>query len=147
MAIDLIDDVDAPLGFDPTVLVGEAGIGAKGSDDAMGGGRDVADVCEKMIEDGAKIFGAPSVESGGASVAIDGGPVERMANGKFAVNGLRAVPVDEEFLDGCAVRMIADFAFAAVALGIGSVGGGAGFDAGFTSAQSGFCAGDDCGGH
>lgn len=62
VAVDFVDDVDAPFGFDPLVVVGEASIGAKGSNDAVGGGRDVADVCQKVIEDGAEIFGAPSVQ-------------------------------------------------------------------------------------
>lgn len=62
VAVDFVDDVDAPLGFDPTILVGEAGIGTEGSDDAVCRGRDAADVCQKVIEDGAEIFGAPSVQ-------------------------------------------------------------------------------------
>lgn len=148
VAIDLVDDADAPLWFNPVVLFGEAGIGANGGDDAVGRRRHVGRILEKMVEDGTKIFRAAGVESGGAGVSIDGGPVEDMTNGEFAANGLRAVPVDEKFLDGFAIGMIANLALAAVALEIRSVGSdGASFDAGFPGAQSGFRMGGDCGGH
>lgn len=151
VAIDFIDDVDALLGFDPPVLVGEAGIGADGGDDSVSGGLNVCGAFEEKIEDGAKVLAALGVEAGGTRVAVDGRPVEGVINGEQAADGLRTVPVDEKLLDGFAVGMIADCAFAAVALeagfgfgiaGIRAHSGGARF-----GAQNGFGVGGDCGGH
>lgn len=148
MAVDAVDDVDALFGLDPLVRFGEAGIGANGGDDAVGGWRDVGDTFEKEIEDSAKIVAALGVEADGASVAIDGTPVEGVVDGKLAANGLRGVPVDEKLLDGFAVRVVADLAFAAMALEIGSRGrAGFWFGAVLASAQRGFGMSYGCGGH
>ena len=167
MAVDVVDDADALFGFDPFVFFGEAGIGANRGDDAVGGGWDVGGSFEKEIQDGAKVPAALGVEAGGASVAIDGAPVEGVINGELAADGLRAVPVDEKLFDSFAVWVIADLAFAAVALesGFGSgdfeLGFGAGADSAsrlgtansfaganrFGGAQRGFGVSCGCGGH
>lgn len=142
MAVDVVDDVDAALGFDPVVCVGETRIGADDGDDAVGGGSDIAGVFEDEIEDGAKIFAALGVESGGASVTINRRAVEAMVGAELDADGARAVPSDEELFDGFAVRVIADLAFAAVVFegGVGVVR----FDAAiwfFCGAKDGFSAG------
>lgn len=125
VTIDFVDDVDASLGFDPLVLFGEAGIGTDSGDDSVSGGLDVGGAFEKQIEDGAKVLTALGVEAGSVCVAVDGRPVKGIVNGEHAADGLRAVPVDEKLLDGFTVGMIADCAFAAVALeaGFGFVAG------------------------
>lgn len=119
VAIDFVDDVGAPFGFDPLVLFREAGIGTDGGDDSVSGGLDVGGSFKKQIENGAKIFAALGVEAGGARVAVDGRPVEGMINSEQAADGLRAVPVDEKLLDGFTIGMMADGAFASVVLEAG----------------------------
>jgi hypothetical protein len=135
--IDVVGDVDAALGLDPLVCVGETRIGADNGDDALRGGLNLAGFLEEKVENGAKIFATPGVEASGVGVAIDGRPVEFAARAEIAVDALRAVPTDEKIFDGFAVRVIADEAFAGVAVEIrviaerglrrfGFSGGGAG---------------------
>lgn len=115
----VIGDLDAALGFDPFVGFGEASISAKDGDDALSGRSDVVGVFEDEFQNSAEIGAALGVKSGGAGMTVNGRPIEPIAAVEFDLDGLRTVPVDEELLDGFAVRMLADEAFAGVALEVG----------------------------
>jgi len=94
--------------------------GAGGGDDSGGSGRGVRGVVEDALEDEAEIAAANGVESESVSVAVNRKPGDRFVLIEEFTDGLRAVPMDEKFLDGLALGMMADGAFAAVAPDIGS---------------------------
>lgn len=94
------------------VVVGKAGIGAHGADDAVAGDLDGAGVFEDAVEDRTKILLAGGVEAGGVGVTVEG------AHGQAVMTGglERLVPVKEKLVDGLAFRMLANGALALVAL-------------------------------
>lgn len=114
VAIDMIDNVDAFFGFNPGVVFGQSGVSADDGHDALRRWSDGGGVFENEVEDGAEIPGTFGVEAEGARVAVNGWPVEARIAVEFLGDVARTVPIDEELLDGFAVRMAADLAFAGV---------------------------------
>ena len=90
--------------LDPFVVVGEAGIGAHGADDAIAGDFGAFGVFEDAVEHRAKIALASGVESGRMGMAV------KRTGGDFKQAGrsVGLVPVEEKLLDLVAVRMMAD---------------------------------------
>lgn len=103
---------DAGDGLGPTHGVSEAGVGADGLDVRGGGELDFFAAFENVLDGEEIIAAALLVESGGLSVAIENAAISEV----IIVGGvLGAAPVDELFLDGFAVGMAANGAFAGVA--------------------------------
>jgi len=115
---------------DPLAVVVDLGVGA---DDGVGGGQGALGTLDDEFERVVEVAGAAPEEASGVGVAIDGG--ERDA--EFAVDVLRAVPVEEAAVDRVAIGVTADEALAGVAvgvrkalrteLGIGAICGGVGW--------------------
>ena len=70
---------------------------------------------EERIEHGVNILAAAKGESGGMSMAVDGAVVVEVVHFRNPPGG---TPADEFLFDGGAVGMVADDAFAAVAVEI-----------------------------
>ena len=116
---------DVSLGrFYPLALLVEAGAGADGVDDFVGGGDDAFCFFDDEFEGTDGVAAALGVEAGGSDVAVDGGGVE---GGVFAGDAFGAVPVQVVVFDGFAVGVAADGAADAV---VGEVGAGAALAAG-----------------
>ncbi|HEV2288038.1 MAG TPA: hypothetical protein VGR81_03705 [Candidatus Acidoferrales bacterium] len=91
----------------------EAGESADGAENREGRGRlNETDLFEDFFDDRAEVFAAADIESSGASVTVDDGLAAQTVG---FLNPGGSVPVQEIVLDGLAIRMIADLAFAAVA--------------------------------
>jgi hypothetical protein len=105
------DDEDARGRVNPFSLVVDAGVGADGADDGVCGDLDLVDALEKAFEDEPEIPAAAGEEPGDVGMAVNGGAV-----GEVVVDGNigGAVPMDEGFLDGLAVGVMADAALALV---------------------------------
>jgi hypothetical protein len=108
------DDEDARGRVNPFSLVVDAGVGANGPDDGVRGDFDFVNALEQAFQDEAKIPAAAGEEPGGVGVTVDG-----RAAGEVVVDGNvgGAVPMDEGFLDGLAVGVMADAALELVAAG------------------------------
>ena len=93
-------------------VVGEAGLGADGSDDCIGSGFGIGAFFDHTVEGEAHVAPAEFEEPEGVSVAVDG------VFGDFVVDGDRAggSPVEEVEFDQVAVGVIANVALTAVAL-------------------------------
>lgn len=121
VAKDMVDDVDALFGFGPSIVFRQGGVSADDGDDALGAGSDGGSVFEDEVEDGPEVAGAFCVESRGARMTVNGGPVEAV---EFVGDVSRTVPIDEEFFDGFAMRMAADLAFAGVMVELQGIAAG-----------------------
>ena len=99
----------------------EVAVNAGGGDDGVGVGARVGSVFEDGLEGFAEIAAAQEIEAQSASVTVEGFVI---AETIFGEQGVAADPVDEILFDIGAVGMMADGAFAGVALGIERVGGG-----------------------
>ena len=108
-------DDDARGRLRPFAPVADAGVGADGAHDGVGGKLDPVDALKKIFEDEAEIPGAEGEEPGGVGMTVHG-----RAAGEVVVAGdiERVVPMDEGFLDGVAVGMVADAAQARVTGGV-----------------------------
>ncbi|HEV2314350.1 MAG TPA: hypothetical protein VGR94_03520 [Candidatus Acidoferrales bacterium] len=98
---------------DPVAVFGDLRIDPKGAKDSHAAGRSLVDALDDTFADATKIAAAAFEEPGSGSVTVNRG-----ARGELIIEGdggFRA-PIDEVGLDGIAVRMIADGAFAGVAL-------------------------------
>ena len=126
--------------LDPVAVLGDLRIDAKGAKNCHAAGRGFVDVLDDTFADATKIGAAAFDEASGGSVAVSGG-----ARGELIIerNGGFRAPIDEVGLDGIAVGMVADGAFAGVALegGIGlATGGDLGFGRGGVVGASAFFA-------
>ena len=98
--------------LDPLACFRDARVGANGADDgARSDDLDFIDALDEVSEREAKIVVAARKEPSGVGMAIDGRFFEIM----FAGNLVGALPVEEDFVDGFAFRVVADGAFAFVA--------------------------------
>jgi hypothetical protein len=105
-------DVDHALdGFDPVAVVGEAGLGADGSDDFVAGDGSLGAAFDDRIEREAHIVAAAGEEIEGVGVAIKGFPFNAI-EGRDA---RRSDPVNELMVDFVALGMAADLAFTPMA--------------------------------
>ena len=97
--------------LDPFPGVVDPRVGAGGADNGIGGGDDPLGLLENAFEGAAQIPAAHGIEPSGIGMTVEG------IVGDFVVLGDqgRAVPVDEGFLDGIAVRVGAGTALALVA--------------------------------
>ena len=102
-------------GFDPFAVVVDAGIGADGADDGVGGGCAALRVLDDEFEGVAEFAGTAGEEAGGVGVAVDGIDGE----GELESEVFGAVPVEEVIVDVVALGVGADAAFAGMALGRG----------------------------
>ena len=64
--------------FDPGAIVPEAGIGADGAEDGVGGDRGGLSLLDEDIEDGADVLVAAGFESEGVRMAVDDRPVRQV---------------------------------------------------------------------
>jgi hypothetical protein len=107
-----IGDVEFPGRVDPLAVIGDAAIGLDGVDDVVGRGPAGIGV----FDDGAKrvteLVRAAGEEAGRVGVAIDG------VDGQLEVVGdvAREMPVEEGFVDGFALGMIANKALTRMAI-------------------------------
>ena len=99
--------------FDPGAIVLEAGIGADGAEDGVGGNRGGLSLLEEDVEDGADVLVAAGAESEGVRVAVDDRPVRQVVVFDDFVG---AVPIEEIVFDLGALRVMADMALTGVAL-------------------------------
>jgi hypothetical protein len=100
-------------GLVPAALVVDAGKGADGADDRVGGGDDPLSLFDEETEGVAGLLGSELGESEGPGVSPDDAAV---AEAEFVGDGGWAVPVEDAFLDGVAVGVVADGAVGDVAV-------------------------------
>ncbi len=104
---------DLPGRLDPFARFREASVGANGVNDGVGhDDLDFVYTLNEIFEGAAQVALAAFKESHGVGMAIDGGFI-----GEIVIDGdlIRAVPVDESFLDGFSFGVAADAALALVA--------------------------------
>ncbi|HKW89587.1 MAG TPA: hypothetical protein VJN21_12615 [Candidatus Acidoferrales bacterium] len=122
-ALELVDvgDEGLPRRFDPLAVVGDMSVDAHSTEDRVAVDFRSAHAFENAFGDDAEILPAASHEAGSVGVVIEGG-----ATGEFILfrDTRRLAPTEEIVLDLFALRMIADGAFAGVAIEIGSARGG-----------------------
>jgi hypothetical protein len=92
-------------GLVPAALVVDAGKGADGSDDRVGGGDDALGLFDEEAQGVARLCGSELGKAEGSGVSPDDAAVAEV---KFVGDGGWAVPVEDALLDGVAVGMIAD---------------------------------------
>jgi hypothetical protein len=88
-------------------------MGADGTDDGIDRDLGLGGPLDELIKGGEDIFTADLVQTGGAGVAVDGARVGELVLVRYAPD---FAPVEEIFLDGLAVRVMADGTFASVAV-------------------------------
>lgn len=98
-------------GLDPFAGSGERSVGFDGGDDSVRGNIAFVGALDDVFEGVTQIAAAFGEEAGGMGVIVDGGAVRKH---EAFVDAGSAVPVDEHFLDGFAVGMATDDAFALV---------------------------------
>lgn len=103
-------------GLDPAAFIVDSAVGADGSDNGVAGDFGSGRFFDYIFQGEAHVAAALGVEAGGVGVAIEGRPGREVV---FVNDGIRLKPVDEFFVDGFAVRMAADHAFAGVPRRIG----------------------------
>jgi hypothetical protein len=113
--------------LDPAAVLGDLRIDAKGAKDCHAAGRGFVDVFDNAFADATKIGAAAFEEIGSGSVAVDGGARRELI---IEGDGGFGAPIDEVGLDGIAVGMVTDGAFAGVAFE-GWIGLATGGDLGF----------------
>lgn len=101
-------------GYDVDAVIAEAGANFDGANDVAGGGVGIAGSFDDAVEGGADGLAPASPEADGVDVAI-----EARETGEFVVvdDGRAVRPVEEGFVNGLAVGVVADGAFAGVAIG------------------------------
>ncbi|HEV2488951.1 MAG TPA: hypothetical protein VGT03_04020 [Candidatus Acidoferrales bacterium] len=104
---------DARDGLVPPHRVAEAGVGANGFDVGRGSELEFFAALENVFDGEEVIAAAPVVEAGGMSVAIEDAAIVEI---EIAGDVVGAAPMDEGFFDGFEIGMMADGAFAAVAV-------------------------------
>jgi hypothetical protein len=110
-------EYDMLWGLDPAAEFVEAGGGANGADDGVAGARGSACVLDDEIESGV-IFDATALRKArGSGVAPDSG----RGDIEFKGGVKDANPVNEIVVDGLAVRVVTDGAFAGVMGGFGLI--------------------------
>ncbi|HEV2205794.1 MAG TPA: hypothetical protein VGR36_04610 [Candidatus Acidoferrales bacterium] len=115
--------------FVPAAVLVEAGEGADGSDDRVGGGEDALGLFDEIAEGVAGLFGSELGEAEGAGVPPDNAAVAEV---EFVGDDGWTVPVEDTFLDGFAFGVVADGAVGDV-----SVKGAVGVPVGATPAGMG----------
>ncbi|HEV2299498.1 MAG TPA: hypothetical protein VGR72_13405 [Candidatus Acidoferrales bacterium] len=108
----MLDDGDTGR-FDPLAVLGDVSEDAHGAKNCVPGHLGVVHTFEDAFGDAAEIAAAAGEEAGGLSVTIERGNARQII---FAVDLRGAVPVQEIVVDLLAAGMIADGAFAGVAL-------------------------------
>ncbi|MGH7483995.1 MAG: hypothetical protein ACRD59_03460 [Candidatus Acidiferrales bacterium] len=99
--------------FGPAAAGIEAGVGADGTKDAVGGDFYFAGTFDDEVEGAVKIFAALAEQAGGGGVARDGAIV----GDPVVVSDLRRdAPVEKFFFDGFAIGMMANDATASVTI-------------------------------
>ena len=91
----------------------EAGIGADGAEDGVGGDGGGLNLLDKDIEDGADVLVAAGFEAEGVRVAVDDRPVRQVVVFDDVVG---AMPIEEIVFDLGALRVVTDMALTGVAL-------------------------------
>jgi hypothetical protein len=99
--------------FDPGAIVPEAGIGADGAEDGVGGDWGGLSLLDEDIEDGTDVLVAAGFEAEGVRVAVDGRTARQ---GVVFDDFVGAMPVEEIVFDLGALRVMADMALTGVAL-------------------------------
>jgi hypothetical protein len=99
--------------IDPLAFVVEAGADADGAEDSFGGGDDLVGVLDDEVGGAAQVFAALLPAAGGACVAIDGAEIVQTV---LLADEVNITPVEEMLFDADAIGMVADDAFAGVAL-------------------------------
>ena len=118
IGVDVCDD--GALGrLEPFAILGDVREQAHGSKNGAGGGGRVVDVFENAFGDAAKIAAAAGDEAEGLGVTVEAGEIRQEI---FAADAVRVAPADEFVVDGCAIGVIADEAFASVAAEADGVG-------------------------
>src|ERR1700721_1031437 len=106
--------VDHFLGeFDPGAIVPEAGIGADGAEDGVGGDGGGLRLLDEDIEDGADVLVAAGFESEGVRMAVDDRPMRQLV---VLDDFVGAMPIEEVVFDLGALRVVTDMALTGVAL-------------------------------
>ena len=108
--------------FDPGAIVPEAGIGAHGAEDGVGGDRGGLSLLDEDVEDGADVLVAAGFEAEGVRMAVDDRPVRQVV---VLDDLVRALPVKEIVFDLRALRVMTDMALTGVALEVSPLVGGA----------------------
>ncbi|HXF13247.1 MAG TPA: hypothetical protein VN517_08830 [Terriglobales bacterium] len=104
-------------GFDPPIIVVEASIGFDGSKDCLAGDFGFDAALHDVFQDRSKTTAAPREEVEGDRVPVEGVSSEAVDFG----DSFGPAPHDEGAFDGVSIRMVADLAFATVALEEGFV--------------------------
>lgn len=111
--MDVVFVGDASDRLAPAHRVAEAGVGADRLDIGCGGELDIVAIFEDIFDGEQVIAAALLVKSGGVGVAIENAAIAKFER---AGNVDRVVPVQELFFDGFTFGMMADGAFATVAV-------------------------------
>jgi hypothetical protein len=109
-------------GLVPAALVVDAGKGADGADDGVGGGDDALGLFDEEAEGVARLCGSELGKAEGSGVSPDDAAV---AEAEFVGNGRWAVPVEDALLDSVAVGVVTDGAVSDVPVD-GAVGAAVG---------------------
>jgi hypothetical protein len=99
--------------FDPIARVVEASVGADGANDGVRGRSGARGAFENVLEDGANVAPALVEEAEGVSVRVNRAIVRQLIISGDVPN---LAPVEKFLLDGRAIRMMANGAFARMAL-------------------------------
>jgi len=105
--------VDLGGNFGPAAVAVDAAVGAHGAKDRVASEFYVVDGFDEGVEPGVQIFAPLEGKAGGAGVPVDGAVVGEIVVLSELPGG---APVEEFFFDGFTFGMVADDAFAAVAL-------------------------------
>ncbi|HEV2342152.1 MAG TPA: hypothetical protein VGS15_10170 [Candidatus Acidoferrales bacterium] len=117
----VLDDGD-PGRLNPLAIVGDMGVDAHGAEDGIGGDSGIVHALQDAFSDAAKPETTLKGQAGGVGVAIDAGTAGKL---KIVDDVMGIFPVEEFAFDFLALGMIADGAFAGVALKVGGqLGGG-----------------------
>lgn len=111
-------DDDFFAGLVPVAVIVDAGEGADGSDEGVGGGNDGLCLLDEEAEGVARLFGAESEEAESVGVSIDDAAVGEV---EFVGNGGWAMPVEDRPVDVFAFGVIADGALGRVVVEISAV--------------------------
>jgi len=99
--------------LDPSAFFVEASADAVGAEDSFGDGDDMVGVLDDELGGEAQIFAALLEQAGGACVTIDGTEIGQTV---LLADEFGVAPVEEMFFDADAIGMVADDAFAGVAI-------------------------------
>lgn len=108
-----VGDDDLFAGFVPVAAVVDAGEGADGADDGVGGGDDALGLLDEEAEGVSRFFGAEAEEAEGVAVPVDDAAVAEI---EFVGDDGRTVPVKDGLVDCLSFGVIADGAVGYVAV-------------------------------